>query len=42
MSRRPRRNHTPAFNAKVTLAAIKGEGTTGSAGGAQHGSGLAV
>jgi transposase-like protein len=25
MSRRPRRNHTAAFNAKVALAAIKGE-----------------
>jgi len=25
MSRRPRRNHTAAFNAKVPLAAIKGE-----------------
>jgi transposase len=27
MSRRPRRNHTPAFNAKVALAAVKGEMT---------------
>ena len=27
MSRRPRRNHTPAFKAKVALAAIKGEMT---------------
>ena len=27
MSRRPRRNHTAAFNAKVALAAIKGEKT---------------
>jgi transposase len=27
MSRRPRRNHTPAFKAKVALAAIKGEST---------------
>ena len=27
MSRRPRRNHTPAFKAKVALAAIKGEET---------------
>jgi len=27
MSRRPRRNHSPAFNAKVALAAIKGEKT---------------
>lgn len=27
MSRRPRRNHTPAFKAKVELAAIKGERT---------------
>jgi transposase-like protein len=25
MSRRPRRNHTPAFKAKVALAAIRGE-----------------
>ena len=25
MSRRPRRNHTPAFKAKVALAAAKGE-----------------
>ena len=27
MSRRPRRNHTRAFNAKVALAALKGEKT---------------
>ena len=27
MSRRPRRNHTPAFKAKVALAAIRGERT---------------
>jgi transposase-like protein len=27
MSRRPRRNHTAAFKAKVALAAIKGERT---------------
>ena len=27
MNRRPRRNHTPAFKAKVALAAIKGEMT---------------
>ncbi len=27
MTRRPRRNHTPAFKAKVSLAAIKGERT---------------
>jgi transposase len=27
MSRRPRRNHTPAFKAKVALASIKGEKT---------------
>src|SRR5271156_1449760 len=27
MSRRPRRNHTPAFKAKVALAVIKGEKT---------------
>src|SRR5208283_5305485 len=27
MKRRPRRNHTPAFTAKVALAAIKGDRT---------------
>ena len=27
MKRRPRRNHTPAFKAKVALAAIKGDRT---------------
>ena len=27
MSRRPRRNHTPAFKAKVALAALKGDRT---------------
>ena len=27
MSRRPRRNHSPAFKAKVALAAVKGEQT---------------
>jgi len=27
MSRRPRQNHTPAFKAKVALAAIKGDRT---------------
>ncbi len=27
MSRRPRRNHSPAFKAKVALAALKGEQT---------------
>ena len=27
MSKRPRRNHTPGFKAKVALAAIKGEMT---------------
>jgi transposase len=27
MSRRPRRNHTAAFNAKVALAAVKGDRT---------------
>ena len=27
MNKRPRRNHTPAFKAKVALAAIKGERT---------------
>ena len=26
MTRRPRRNHTPAFKAKVALAALKGSG----------------
>lgn len=25
MTRRPRRNHSPAFKAKVAVAAIKGE-----------------
>ena len=34
MSRRTRRNHTPAFKAKVALAAIKGGPNTGSVGGA--------
>ena len=29
MTRRPRRNHTPGFKAKVALAAIKGEKTLG-------------
>ncbi len=29
MSRRPRRNHAPAFKAKVALAALKGEATLG-------------
>ena len=29
MTRRPRRNHTPGFKAKVALAAIKGERTLG-------------
>ena len=29
MSRRPRRNHSPAFKAKVALAAITGEKTRG-------------
>jgi transposase-like protein len=29
MSRRPRRNHSPAFKAKVALAALKGEATLG-------------
>jgi len=29
MTRRSRRNHTPAFKAKVALAAIKGEMTLG-------------
>ena len=28
MNRRPRRNHTPAFKAKVALAAVKGDRTT--------------
>ncbi|KZL05351.1 hypothetical protein PsAD2_04276 [Pseudovibrio axinellae] len=27
MTRRPRRNHSPAFRAKVALAAIRGEKT---------------
>jgi transposase len=27
MSKRPRRNHTPAFKAKVALSAIKGDRT---------------
>jgi transposase len=27
MTKRTRRNHTPAFNAKVALAALKGEKT---------------
>ena len=27
MTRRPRRNHTPAFKAKVALAAVRGERT---------------
>lgn len=27
MGRRPRRNHSPAFKAKVALAAIRGEKT---------------
>ncbi len=27
MNRRPRRNHTPAFKAKVALAAVKGDRT---------------
>jgi transposase-like protein len=27
MQRRPRQNHTPAFNAKVAVAAIKGDRT---------------
>ena len=27
MNRRPRRNHTPGFKAKVALAAIKGDRT---------------
>jgi len=29
MTRRPRRNHSPAFKAKVALSAIKGEQTLG-------------
>ena len=29
MTRRPRRNHSPAFKAKVALAALKGEQTLG-------------
>jgi transposase-like protein len=27
MARRPRRNHSPAFKAKVALAAVRGERT---------------
>ncbi|SHF00756.1 hypothetical protein SAMN05444279_1141, partial [Ruegeria intermedia] len=27
MARRPRRNHSPAFKAKVALAALKGDKT---------------
>ena len=27
MSKRPRRNHSPAFKAKVALAAVKGDRT---------------
>ena len=27
MTKRPRRNHTPAFKAQVTLAAVRGDGT---------------
>jgi transposase len=27
MSKRPRRNHSPAFEAKVALAAVRGEKT---------------
>ena len=27
MNRRPRRNHNPAFKAKVALAAVKGDRT---------------
>ena len=30
MSKRPRRNHSPAFKAKVALAAVKGGATQGS------------
>ena len=29
MTKRPRRNHSPAFKAKVAIAAIKGEKTLG-------------
>ncbi|MGF7191924.1 transposase-like protein [Robbsia andropogonis] len=29
MSRRPRRNHSPPFKAKVALDAIRGENTLG-------------
>jgi len=32
MRRRPCRNHTPAFKAKVVLAAIKGDRTFGTEG----------
>ena len=34
MTRRPRRNHTPAFKSKVALAAVRGEQTLGEL--AQH------
>jgi hypothetical protein len=34
MNRRPRRNHTPAFKAKVALSAIKGDRKRGSSGAA--------
>ena len=34
MAKRPRRNHSPAFKAKVALAALKGEKTLGEL--AQH------
>ena len=36
MTKRTRRNHTPAFKAKVALAAIKGEGRTLAGGLAQQ------
>ncbi len=29
MTKRPRRNHSPAFKAKVAIAAIKGDKTLG-------------
>jgi transposase len=34
MNRRPRRNHTPAFKAKVALAAVKGDRTVAQLAGA--------
>ena len=36
MSRRARRNHTPAFKAKVALAAVKGDRTLAQLGAVRH------